>query len=194
GPYGGYIIGGAIIAGSIILTGGASIPVILGGAAIGAAIGFGYEAYQNFQEGKNLFTADFWENIDWSNVGQSAFHGAVSGAVAGVYAPSVSGLSLGWRAATMASVELLTGRAAQVAVNVVSGRHWAENVWNPRNGRWWLDVGLDILPGVAAVEVGLYRNGLKAARAATAADEAILQSRLAEWVARTDPVLKERLD
>lgn len=101
--------------------------------------------------------------------------------------PSLSGLSLGWRAATTASVELLTGRAAQVAVNVVSGRHWAEDVWNPRSASWWRDIALDVVPGVGAVTLKPAWRGLKSGLSG-ATDNWRLTKRLDDFATRGTPI------
>lgn len=183
----GYVIGGAIIVGSIILTGGASIPIIIGGAVIGAGIGYGLNVWENRQEGMNW--GDALTKVDLSRIGQAAFHGAVSGAVAGIVSAAlpVASASLGWQVAATAGVELISGRLEQIAVNVVSGRHWAEDVWNPRSGNWWRDVALDVLPGVGAT---MFKPALKGLRGglSDAADRWRLTQRLDDYVTRGTPI------
>lgn len=148
-------IGAAIIAGSIALTGGASIPFIVAGAAFGAGIGYGYQAYDNYRQGMSVFEMFYRENIDWDGVGRAAFHGAVSGAIAGVIEPFFAAGSGLIRVGATAVGEFVSGRAYQVASNVMIGRQWDEEFWNLR------DIALDVLPGVGATLIKPVFKGAK---------------------------------
>jgi RHS repeat-associated protein len=179
-PHAGLILGGAIIAGAIILTGGAAIPSILIGAAIGAGIGYGFQVYDNYQAG--LSGWDAWSKVDLAGIAQAAFHGAVSGAVAGVLSPALGGIGQAFsripgvgsvlsraagttlgRMGITAAVEFSIGRAQRIAFNVVTGglSNWNDNLWNPRSRDWRREVALDVLPGVGAMMFKPALAGLK---------------------------------
>ncbi len=149
------LIGIGIIAGAIIVTGGAAIPFILTGAVLGGSIAYGVQGMHNRQQGMNFWEAVDPRNIGWSQVGAGAFQGAVSGAVAGVvshYLPVSQSLGLGGKLVATASVEFISGRAEQVAVNVVSQgwSHWDDDLFALDKLSWWGQVALDVLPGVGA--------------------------------------------
>jgi hypothetical protein len=71
------------------------------------------------------------------------------------------------RALMTGMTEFVSGRATQVALNLVSGERWDTNLWNPQDPQWQLDVLLDVVPGVGA---GLLGEAWQAARAARYAD------------------------
>ena len=140
-----YLIGSAIIAGAIAVAGSAAIPVILTAATIGAGMSYGFQVYDNYQSG--LRGPELWRaNLSVGALAEGAFLGAVSGATAalvGAYLPA-AGVG-GWQGTFItAGTEVITGRASQVAANVVAGRPWDEDLWNRR------DIALDVLPGVSA--------------------------------------------
>lgn len=139
-------IGIAIIAAAIVLTGGAAIPAIIAGAVIGGAMGYGMEVAQNFSEGMSVFDAFYVGNVDWSNIGRAAFEGAVSGAIAGVLEPvfEIAGATGLTKIGLTALGEFVSGRVAQVALNVMHGDQWDKDLWNVG------EIAFDILPGVGA--------------------------------------------
>lgn len=59
---------------------GEGVTAALGGAAVGAAVGFAGAAWGKYREGKNVFKGDFTE-ADWKEVGGDAFQGALLGGV-----------------------------------------------------------------------------------------------------------------
>jgi hypothetical protein len=67
-------------------------------------------------------------------------------------------------------MEFVSGRASQVALNVVSGRAWDADLWDP------LDIALDVVPGVAAASWrSLRASRLQNLDGFTAGDRAFLQ-------------------
>ena len=164
-------IGIAIIGAAIFFTGGAAIPAILIGAGIGAAFGAGFSVYQNTQNGMSFGEA--LQNIDWSLVGYAAFQGAVAGAAGALVGPLLpaggSGLT---RVATSVFAEVVQGRVSQVAVNLASGQPWHQDLWSPQDPLWWLDIGLDVVPGAGAAMFDNWRAARAAGRAANAAADA----------------------
>jgi hypothetical protein len=162
-----FALMGAVVIGATLLTGGAAAVPILVGAGIGAGIGYGAQVYQNLQQGMDLNKA-LATNINPLGIMQGAMHGAFSGAVAAVVEPllPVGGVGL-TRALMTGMTEFVSGRATQVALNLVSGERWDTNLWNPQDPQWQLDVLLDVVPGVGA---GLLGEAWQAARAARYAD------------------------
>ena len=178
-------IGAAIIASSIALTGGAAIPAIIIGAVIGAGIGYGFEVYNNYQsyqQDKISVSDMFTKNIDLNNILRAAFHGAVSGAIAGVIEPFFAvGSGLTTRVGATAVGEFISGRASQVAANVMIGRGWDEDFWNLG------DIALDVLPGVGATLIKPMFKGAKNFISG-ATDRWRLTQRLDDFVTRGKPV------
>jgi len=185
------LIGVGIISGAIIVTGGAAIPMIIAGAAIGGMIGYGIQAYRNYQQGGlSVMQALDPRRANWSLVEQAAFQGAVSGAVAGVvsyFLPVSGSMGLGSRVAATAGVEFGSGRAEQIGVNLVSGQRWNEDLWEPEEGSWWGAVALDVLPGVGATLLKPAWKGVRGGISG-AADRWRLTKRLDDFATRGTPI------
>jgi ppGpp synthetase/RelA/SpoT-type nucleotidyltranferase len=138
-------------------------------------MGYGFQVCDNYQAG--LTGWDGWSKsaVSLEGIARAAFHGAVSGAVAGVLSPALGGIgqalgripgvgralsrATGTRLGRMgmtAATEFLIGRAQRVTYNVTTGglRNWNDDLWNPQSREWRREVALDIVPGVAALGVG----------------------------------------
>jgi hypothetical protein len=180
-------------------------------------MGYGFQVYDNYQAG--LTGWDIWSKgaVNLEGIARAAFHGAVSGSVAGVLSPALGGIgqalgripgvgralsrATGTRLGRMgvtAATEFLIGRAQRVAYNVTTGglRNWNDDLWNPQSREWRREVALDIVPGVAAVglkpALQAAGRGVKAAAGLTGAAAVRLAGNVGDGLARWR--LTQRLD
>jgi RHS repeat-associated protein len=161
-----YALMAAGVAAALVVTGGAAAVPIAIGAGVGAAIGYGAQVHRNLQQDMSLGDA-LMTRIDPLGIVYAGVQGAFSGAVAAMVEPLMPGVGSGLlRVAMTGATEFVSGRATQIALNLVSGKRWDANVWNPQDPQWQLDVLLDVVPGMAAGAWGAFR----AARAARQAD------------------------
>ncbi|CAG0926683.1 partial putative deoxyribonuclease RhsB, partial [Thermoflexales bacterium] len=134
-------LGVGLIVGATVMTGGAALVPILIGGAIGAGIDYGFQVYENYQNG--LTGSDAWTQINLSRMGKAAFTGMVSAAAATLIAPLLPGAGVGAAGILKVGVaEVISGRVSQIAANVVNGDPWNQDLGNLR------DIALDFLPAV----------------------------------------------
>jgi RHS repeat-associated protein/uncharacterized repeat protein (TIGR01451 family) len=182
------IVGGLIIATAIVATGGAAIVPIMLGAAIGAAVNYGAQVYENYKHSDEKDIGDilrdkdklkqlFTENIDKDAILDAAFVGAVGAAAAMIVTPL---LPTGGGILGEVGRELVSGGVSQITTNLITGQAWDAGLTDP------LNLALNIAP-IALTHAGgaLWRSLRNADNSLQGADDAARSARNA--VENADP-------